>query len=250
MKLDKKQIENNINWLVSNGSPAVKYLTHKYLLKSDPCSKAMKKLWTEVEKCRAAEEIFSKQHPDGSWCSGGSWASGPSYIPKDGYSAFTPKYVTTVWILPILGDMDFDIHDPRVRKACEYTLLFQNPKGQFNRFKVYQATQIKSVGLENGDPANAPCTSSVYLSGLGAVVWVRIFDLKNLMIYLSAGSERTVGGSIKSTRKNVCGQGVVPIPHITPQPLYIILRDQNIRLHYTKHSSSSFGIFRSRKITK
>jgi hypothetical protein len=44
-----------------------------------------------------------------------------------------PKYVTTAWILPILGDMGFDIQDERVKRACEYALSFQKPKGMFSR---------------------------------------------------------------------------------------------------------------------
>ncbi|MCK4235266.1 hypothetical protein KAX75_12620 [candidate division WOR-3 bacterium] len=90
MMLDKGQIENNINWLLSHSSSPVIYLTQKYLLKRDSRSKEMKDLWAEVKKCSVTEEIFSKQKADGSWYSGGSWSSKPSYMPKDGYSAFTP----------------------------------------------------------------------------------------------------------------------------------------------------------------
>ncbi len=169
MMLNKRQIENNINWLLAHGSSPVRYLTHKHLLKSEPRSKVMKELWADVEKCSAAEEIFSRQEADGSWYSGGSWSSKPAYMPKHGYSAFTPKYVTTVWILPILGDMGFDIQDKRVKRACEYTLFFQKPKGMFSRFKMDQSTQLNRQGLENEDPANFPCELSVYLQGLGKV---------------------------------------------------------------------------------
>ena len=178
MKIDKRQIENNINLLVSNGSPPVKYLTHKYLLKNDLCSNTMQKLWKEVENCSVAKEIFSKQKPDGSWFSDGSWATKPSYTPKHGYSAFTPKYVTTIWILSILGDLGFSIQVKRVKKACEYALSFQKPTGRFSRFKVDQTIQKKRDELIHSDAGNFPCTSAVYLRGLGKVGMSRDDRLK------------------------------------------------------------------------
>jgi hypothetical protein len=77
-----------IEWLLAHGSAPVRYLTHTHLLKTNPRSKVMKPLWREVENCRDTMEVFSKQQPDGPWCSGGPWAAKPAYVPKDGYSAF------------------------------------------------------------------------------------------------------------------------------------------------------------------
>lgn len=84
--LSKKQIKNNISWLLTNARAPVKFLTYRYLLNEDENSRALKRLWEEVEKDRAATEIFSRQKQDGSWCAGGSWSLPPSYIPKGGYT--------------------------------------------------------------------------------------------------------------------------------------------------------------------
>jgi len=95
--LNRKDIECNINWLLSKGYAPVKYLTNIHLLKAAPYSREMRELWKVVEKEPSTLEIFSKQQEDGSWCTGGSWSPQPSYIPKGGYSPVSPKYVTTVW---------------------------------------------------------------------------------------------------------------------------------------------------------
>ncbi len=169
LMMDKSQVEKNIQWLLSNGSSPVRYLTYKHLMKNDHNSETMKIMWSEVEKCSMVQEIFSKQKQDGSWCSGGSWAPNSSYVPKGGYSAFTPKYVTTVWILSMLGDMDFDIRDDRVKKACDYTLAFQRPNGRFSRFFKDQAIQLKREEGQDINRSNFPCELGVYLLGLGKV---------------------------------------------------------------------------------
>lgn len=160
--LTGKQIETNIGWLLENGSTPVKYLTHKHLLNSP--QKEIRGLWKEVENSKEAVDIFSKQKKDGSWFSGGLWAPTPSYIPKDGYSAFTPKYVTAVWILAILGDMGFEFNNSRAKKASEYCFNFQSPEGGFSRF-----IKAKVCQLQDSTQANAPCDLSVYLTGFGKV---------------------------------------------------------------------------------
>ena len=163
MILSTDQIERNITWLLGNSSAPVRYLTHKHLLDTPDDSELMQTLWHQVGKSPDVQEIFSKQKEDGSWCAGGSWAQHPSYIPKNGYSAFTPKYVTTVWILSVLGDMGFTIKDERVMRAFEYAMTYQLPNGLFSRFKVPQEVQHVQ------QPVNAPCELSVYLLGLGKV---------------------------------------------------------------------------------
>ena len=99
MFLSSSQIEKSIGWLVRNGSPPVKYLTHKYLLKTPSDSAAMINAWNDVHTCKDAQEIFSTQRDNGSWCSGGAWALKPSYVQKSkpgGYDPESPKYVTTI----------------------------------------------------------------------------------------------------------------------------------------------------------
>jgi hypothetical protein len=121
MFMTAAEIEACTSWLLDNASAPVKYLTHKYLLKADPHSAQMQALWQAVEHSPEAREIFSRQNADGSWFSGGPW--GPSgYRRQTGYTPDRPKFVTTAWILPFLGEMGFTVQDERVRKGCEYIL--------------------------------------------------------------------------------------------------------------------------------
>lgn len=163
MILTRSQIENNISWLLDNGSPPIKYLTHKDILKTTPDSDKMKSLWLDVENCHNAQEIFGKQQKDGSWCAGGSWALGPSYLPQGGYSCYTPKYVTTVWVLPLLGEMGFTVQNPGVQKACDYVLshdYFLHP--------IFRASTIEP---DYPNVTIHPCCFSQYLIALGSVGW-------------------------------------------------------------------------------
>ena len=160
------QIERNIEWLLGNASPPVRYLTHTTLLSAPMGSSEAAVLWREVETCAEAEEIFSKQADDGSWFAGGSWALKPSYTLEGGIDPFTPKYVTTVWILPLLGEMGFTVRDPRIQKACEYVLThgyFQDPVFQ----EVLQADTAE-IGIL-ADRYDFGCRFSQYLIALRSV---------------------------------------------------------------------------------
>ena len=84
MHLGKEQIRRSIDWLCNNGSPPVKYLTHRYILAVSSDTKEVEDLWTDVQSCDDVLEIFSKQRDDGSWYSGGSWSTKPSYLQKEG----------------------------------------------------------------------------------------------------------------------------------------------------------------------
>jgi hypothetical protein len=120
MFLSAAEIDTSIHWLLENASPPVRYLTHKQILKADPQSEPMRELWRDVERCPAADEIFSRQNEDGSWFSGGPW--GPRGYRRQtgrGYTYSRPKFVTTAWILPYLGEMGFTAADERVRRGCE-----------------------------------------------------------------------------------------------------------------------------------
>lgn len=168
MFLNTEQINRNIEWLLANASPPVRYLTHCHLLGLNPNSSSAKNLWQAVEQSELVQEVFSKQHPDGSWCSSVPWGRKPSYIPQGRYSPFTPKYVTTVWILMILGEMGFRIGDPRIDKACEYVLAHQLPNGLFHRFA--KSPVIPDWGLKSApELESAPCELSTYLGSLSSV---------------------------------------------------------------------------------
>ena len=123
MFLSVEQIHNSIRWLLENASPPVKYLTRRHILKMDPQSRPMQDLWKSVANGSAAQEIFSRQNEDGSWFSGGPW--GPRGYRRQtgsGYTLSRPKFVTTAWILPFLGEMGFTTADDRVRKSCQLML--------------------------------------------------------------------------------------------------------------------------------
>jgi hypothetical protein len=118
--LSDGEIDASVRWLVENASPPVKYLVHKHILKTDPQSKLMQELWRDVERSSAAQEILTRQDEDGSWFSGGPW--GPRGYRQQtgrGYTLSRPKFVTTAWILPFLGEMGFTVADERVRQSCE-----------------------------------------------------------------------------------------------------------------------------------
>ena len=156
--ITEKQIEKNINWLLKNSSPPVRYLTHKYLIKTT-VQNEINTLWHDVETCNEVSEIFDKQESDGSWFTGGSWALMPSYKPHGGVDPYTPKYVTTVWVLPILGEMGFTVQDNRIKKACNFILehgYFLDPFFKEPAVSVY-------------DSDISPCRFSQYLIALGAV---------------------------------------------------------------------------------
>ena len=123
MFLSTAEIDTSIHWLVENASLPVRYLTYKHILKADPQSEPMQELWRGVECSSEAEEIFSKQNEDGSWFSGGPW--GPRGYRRQtgrGYTLSRPKFVTTAWLLPFLGEMGFTVADERVKQSCEYML--------------------------------------------------------------------------------------------------------------------------------
>ena len=163
--LNANQIDKSVAWLLDNGSPPVRYLTHKYLLKA-PSSSEMDNLWSDVQTCRDAKEILSKQREDGSWCSGGSWALKPSYLQKGkpgGYDPESPKYVTTIWVLPLLGDMGFTVEDARIKKACDYILSYR-VKGMEIYYRLFNDSSFYPDYDDFG-----PCRFSQWLVALGRV---------------------------------------------------------------------------------
>jgi len=122
--LNAEEIDTNTGWLLANASPPVRYLTHRHILNTDPRSEQMRELWRGVEDSPAAEHILSRQNDDGTWFSGGDWGTaGYRHKGGKGYTITHPKFVTTAWILPFLGEMGFTTDDKRIEKACEAMLL-------------------------------------------------------------------------------------------------------------------------------
>jgi hypothetical protein len=161
MILDSKQMGKNINWLLANGSAPVRYVTHKHLLGAKDSAKGMRRLWREVENSPCVQEIFGKQEANGAWHAGGSWAHGPSYAVKGGIDPYRPKYVTTVWILPLLGEMGYSVRDRRILKACRFAVS----NGYF-REPVFDLP-IEKIG--QSEITLCPCRFAQYMMAFGAV---------------------------------------------------------------------------------
>jgi hypothetical protein len=189
--LTKRQIENNITWLCKNATSPVKYLTYKNLL-AEESSIVLSKLWEKVQNDESVNEIFKVQEEDGSWFSGGSWALKPSYIQKgryNGYDPESPKYVTAIWILPLLGDMGFNKKDYRIAKACEYIL---NNKQIESRFKQYNDPEYKFV--KNEDICGRGSQSLMALSKVGYSNDERVERVYRLLVNL----QKKDGGWVSS----------------------------------------------------
>ncbi|OGD45346.1 hypothetical protein A3K69_02260 [Candidatus Bathyarchaeota archaeon RBG_16_57_9] len=162
--LTEAQLERCVAWLMRHGSAPVRYLTKVHLLGYDRASPAARELWEAAQGDPVGAEIFGKQRPDGSWCDGGPWAPKPSYLPMGGYTPVSPKYVTTVWLLSILGDMGYTVEDPRVMRACEWVMLWRRPNG------VLSETRAPfTVADYDENPRNVPCRMSVQMDGLARV---------------------------------------------------------------------------------
>jgi hypothetical protein len=164
MFLTQPQIDQNIIWLREHASAPVRCLTHKHLLLTPDGSETLSALWREVESCRDAQEIFSKQKQDGSWCSGGAWADAPSYSIKgrpDGYDPESPKYVTAIWVLPLLGEMGFSAADERVRRGCEYLLNYQSAGFQ-GHYRIFN-----EPGYSPNLAEFSPCRYGQWMIALG-----------------------------------------------------------------------------------
>jgi len=190
--LDKNQIENNIDWLLENGSYPVRYLTYKNILNDRSLIKP--DLLNKIEKSDLVTDIFSKQEKDGSWCSHGVWAM-REVMRKSGYTSVSPKYVTTAWILPILGDLGYCIADKRIHKALDYMLTYQRENGYIG--------EILPNGLiqDKGGIQNEPCRYSIILIGLGKVGAISDLRVKKAFDLLS-NWQRDDGGWVSENHSN------------------------------------------------
>ena len=156
-----EQIEKSISWLLANGSAPVRYLTHRHLLHTPAKSHVMRELWQEVDGSPDVREIFSRQDRDGSWCSGGSWSLKPPYALKSGRDPYTPKYVTAVWLLPLLGEIGYTARDARIRKACDFVIAH----GYFRPPRLDEL-----LNTVRQDPkAFGPCRFTQYMIAFGLV---------------------------------------------------------------------------------
>lgn len=179
MFLNSSEIEKNINWITENASPSVVYLTNLNLLHADPKSNSMQELWKRVETDPEVIKIFSLQNPNGSWFSGGPW--GPRGYRRqtgDGFTATRPKFVTTAWILPFLGEIGYRADDERIKKGADF--IFSELNGYEN---------ISQCNL----PTNCCGLSAVSLWGLASIGLGYDERLKNEWIKLTH-CQRSDGG--------------------------------------------------------
>jgi hypothetical protein len=94
-----------LSWLLEHSQPSVRYLALTQLLgrtEGDPEVRSAKQ---KVAKVGWAAEILAKQTPGGWWV--------------DGESFYTPKYLSTNWMLLILADLGLTKSNPRIAKACD-----------------------------------------------------------------------------------------------------------------------------------
>ncbi len=119
MFLTKNEIDKNLKWLEKHASAPVLYLIERDIKHSDIHSDRMAELWKAVLEDEVVKEILNCQNEDGSWFSKGPW--GPRGYQRDsGYNASRPKFVTTDWILPFLGEIGFTREQAEIAKAVEY----------------------------------------------------------------------------------------------------------------------------------
>lgn len=91
--------------MLEDDQPSIKYLTLTQLLgkpESDPDVRGARELITQRGW---AADILARQHRDGWWHSA--------------ESLYSPKYLSTNWMLLILADLGLTKKDPRISTACE-----------------------------------------------------------------------------------------------------------------------------------
>ena len=163
MMLSNADYEKCIEWILEKASAPVQYMTQLKVLGEKENAKKLMEAWQKVVEDPLSKYIFEKQQPDGSWFTGGPWYPPPSYVQKGGYTAVSPKYVTTVWILRILGDMGYTIKFPEVKKAVDYVFKWQLDNGV-----ITEDRRLLGKPSEK-NPVNVPCRMNIMMDGLSRV---------------------------------------------------------------------------------
>ena len=100
------KVNATLEWLLQDKQPSVKYLALTNLLdrpEDDPEVQSAKQMMATTGW---AADILTKQMP------GGWWVGEESF--------YTPKYLSTNWMLLILADLGLTRADPRIAKACGF----------------------------------------------------------------------------------------------------------------------------------
>ena len=111
-------MKNALDWLLEEDQPSIRYLALTQLedrKETDPEVKAAKEA---IPKRGWAADLFAKREPGGYW-------SGNTKL-------YTPKYLSTNWMLLILSDLGVTKKDPRVAQSCELWIkTFSKADGGF-----------------------------------------------------------------------------------------------------------------------
>ncbi|MBM3292060.1 hypothetical protein FJY84_05225 [Candidatus Bathyarchaeota archaeon] len=161
--LSENEYQKCLNWLNEKASAPVKYMTNLKILGESTESITMTELWNQVQNDPLSKYIFEKQKMDGSWFTGGPWHSAPGYVQKSGYTAVSPKYVTTIWILKILGGMGYTISNPRVKNAVDWVFSWQLDNGV-----ITEDRRLLGKPSDN-NPSNHPCRMNIIMDALSRV---------------------------------------------------------------------------------
>ena len=93
-----------MKWLLEPSQPSVRYLALRDLV--DGASRGdVEEARREVAKSGWEAEMLSRQRPDGSWL-------------ESENNLYTPKYVSTNWMLLTLSDLGVTRDNPQVAKSC------------------------------------------------------------------------------------------------------------------------------------
>lgn len=105
MSSDKSSGISSVDWLLEPDNIGVKYLTSRYLLKTEP--NQLEDLEHQAHSRGPISEVLANMEKEGYWCQ-----------PKAGYN---PKYTGTVWSIILLSQLGASIKmDKRIATACAY----------------------------------------------------------------------------------------------------------------------------------
>ncbi|TLZ64780.1 MAG: terpene cyclase/mutase family protein [Methanobacteriota archaeon] len=96
--------KNALEWLLEEDQPAVRYLALTTLQGKPETAPEVRAANAQIPKKGWAADILAKQDPAGWWARG--------------ENLYTPKYLSTNWMLLILADLGLTRADPRIDKAC------------------------------------------------------------------------------------------------------------------------------------
>jgi hypothetical protein len=99
---------NALDWLLEEDQPSMRYLALTQLQSKSEKDSEVKAAKQSIAKRGWAADILAKQNPDGSWVS------------KE--RLYTPKYLSTNWMLLVLSDLGLTRSEPRIARACDLWL--------------------------------------------------------------------------------------------------------------------------------